>query len=1308
MTESTLSPIHAASFLSFLLDVSLKSLPIFAAAGLVCLGLRRASAASRHALWLVTVVSLLCLPAFCILLPRWLVPVLPASAQHHAQTSKLIGSRVEEVASQQPLVMKQPPTAGVGKLSPQASPATRSAAFMSSPTPSLSAPDASLPLPVAPVVANPRPITSTTRHPAFIPTMTQLILATWLVGVLMVLARALIGIQAARRLVRRCQKAISGPLADAAEQARTTLGLSFGVAVREGRQGTEVLVPMTFGLLRPVVLLPYGAAGWPAERLRVVMLHEIAHVKRRDWLTTMLAEVACALYWFHPLVWLAAHRLRAESEQACDDLVLTSGVQAVDYANHLLEVVRGLTGRGGSMPAVVTMAQERDLTGRLKTILADSKNRSAATGRGLALAVLAALGTVMPLAAMRPVARRYPVGQTVPSSMLTTPTLADATSAGTASPMSLDAPASASGDDKDAMPAQVRAVAGRNYSWTGTAPDGTKIRLVSLARADPHGGPIHPMWSPDGLPINSRRNTTYDTAVYAFIPEAPASPATLHAFYLKSTPRTPYTLGGVTFRWEGQGRADVNINITKGPFTPLVSGSPRGASRRLATGEVVTLSQVSRFFQNGTAPGGKRVSITVVPLVAPARFISDPCGYALEALGRDGRPVAVQFSSGQPDPGHSVGHPFFEFRTAELAARHVTRFRFMYRPVYALRFRNVALRPDGLVVSQPAVRASTPLAASPMASTGARAVVNAVGGLAQVAKGVSLQLIGVSDQPSNNGRWWRPDGTPFVYQTKVLRVNFNAVPNGTPSSHWSIFMFRLTQPKRDVTLDPWWHPEVQPEGRTPKAGSFAVDHIHGITLSGFVQKVAEGPSSLAMRLRVATGPWQTEQARIKPTQAAITIGRTVSVGQPQKGWIGSYKLHWLSPTSTRVTLTRSTKDEGEEMRVVAVDGQGRRFLPGPSVSNFVGGRIETWYPLSLPLANIKELGIETRPYTAVDFKGVARQPITAARSVAFPSLPAKAQADQDVSEANLHQIGLGIFQYAAAHDQHFPDAAHWMDQIIPYLVPSEITGAVRRQRIASLFHDPAAPAGQTWSYAYNRTLSGLTNSKIDNPNQIVAVFESSHGVRNASDGGQSVPQPGRHSGGTDFLFADGHTKWLKAKFTPLLWAELKPIVIDSSGNLTQPPYTSLWFAPVNPASRQKIPIQGQVYDRRTMRPLNNTFVIFSQSPNKITVGSVWPSSFTNKAGRFQSILYPGKNYLMLLEDNRFRFAGKTLKYEANGNKGSISTQGMKIGPPRSARSDYIVRWSLPQGYSLKASSSPNEAAETTLTAFVPVARAAPR
>ncbi len=96
---------------------------------------------------------------------------------------------------------------------------------------------------------------------------------------------------------------------------------------------------MTWGHLRPKVLLPASAETWPAERLRIVLRHEFAHIARGDWVTQIVAELVRCLYWFNPLLWIACRQLRFESEHACDDIVLRA-VDAPAYATHLVDLAR--------------------------------------------------------------------------------------------------------------------------------------------------------------------------------------------------------------------------------------------------------------------------------------------------------------------------------------------------------------------------------------------------------------------------------------------------------------------------------------------------------------------------------------------------------------------------------------------------------------------------------------------------------------------------------------------------------------------------------------------------------------------------------------------------------------------------------------------------------------------------------------------------------------------------------------------------------------------------------------------------------
>ena len=92
-----------------------------------------------------------------------------------------------------------------------------------------------------------------------------------------------------------------------------------------------------------------------------------------------MAQITCAVYWFNPLVWLAARRMQAEAERTCDDHVLNAGYQSTDYAQHLLDIVRNIKVLRPASRATVAMARPSIIEGRLRTILAEHRNRRPVT-----------------------------------------------------------------------------------------------------------------------------------------------------------------------------------------------------------------------------------------------------------------------------------------------------------------------------------------------------------------------------------------------------------------------------------------------------------------------------------------------------------------------------------------------------------------------------------------------------------------------------------------------------------------------------------------------------------------------------------------------------------------------------------------------------------------------------------------------------------------------------------------------------------------------------------------------------------------
>jgi TonB family protein len=221
--------------------------------------------------------------------------------------------------------------------------------------------------------------------------------AVWIAGTLLCLWRWRSGTQQVARL-RIAASSFPENHPGLMDEVAGQLGLRRPVTLLSS---DREIVPMAAGLRRPAVLLPASASRWSRDRLRVVLLHEMAHLRRNDCLMQALAELTFCLYWFNPLVWFAMRRLRVERERACDDLVLFAGSRPSDYAAHLLDLARSLDTRDLS-PVAIAMASSPHLETRLRAILNPHLNRRALTRAAAVVACLVAACFVLPLAAMRP------------------------------------------------------------------------------------------------------------------------------------------------------------------------------------------------------------------------------------------------------------------------------------------------------------------------------------------------------------------------------------------------------------------------------------------------------------------------------------------------------------------------------------------------------------------------------------------------------------------------------------------------------------------------------------------------------------------------------------------------------------------------------------------------------------------------------------------------------------------------------------------------------------------------------------------
>ena len=351
-----------------ILDSALKGIAVLALVALAVPFLHRSSAATRHLVWLTGIVGLLLLPLVSGFLPGWRVlPGWTSAPVPPTETARTYAEPFVTITSSLPLSI------------PVARPES---------TQSISA-DLS-------AAATTTPAASMTPAPAASADAGVWIGSIWLTLAAVLLLRVAAGAWILRRSARETKAVVDGPLFEAFRQAARQLELRQRVHLFLDKRR---IVPLVWGIFRPRLVLPREAHTWDESRLGAVLLHELAHVKRRDLLVMLLTQVACALHWFNPLVWLAAWRLHMERERACDDLVLAAGVKASDYAEHLLHVATKLETPGPV--GALAMARPSRLEGRLLAVLNQNSRRGTVTRSIALLAIALSLGVVIPMAMLR-------------------------------------------------------------------------------------------------------------------------------------------------------------------------------------------------------------------------------------------------------------------------------------------------------------------------------------------------------------------------------------------------------------------------------------------------------------------------------------------------------------------------------------------------------------------------------------------------------------------------------------------------------------------------------------------------------------------------------------------------------------------------------------------------------------------------------------------------------------------------------------------------------------------------------------------
>lgn len=228
--------------------------------------------------------------------------------------------------------------------------------------------------------------------------MISAVFVVYVLGVTLVLLRMVSGWRRVRALVRGAKVHAGAALSASFADVRSTLGITRRVALLVS---PEQLVPITTGVLRPIVILPNAALEWDEATHRAVLVHELSHVRAGDAMFGVASRLMCALYWFHPAAWWIADRLHRELELACDDRVLDAGVRPSEYADVLVRAADRLHAALPSRDVVMAAARRGGLRERLDAIVNVHRTYAAPRRASMLAAAALSLTLALPLSTVR-------------------------------------------------------------------------------------------------------------------------------------------------------------------------------------------------------------------------------------------------------------------------------------------------------------------------------------------------------------------------------------------------------------------------------------------------------------------------------------------------------------------------------------------------------------------------------------------------------------------------------------------------------------------------------------------------------------------------------------------------------------------------------------------------------------------------------------------------------------------------------------------------------------------------------------------